>query len=170
MDTLARRYRNLYRHEIDGNLKIVAMLNSVPTERQADPRYSQAVNLAAHLAACRENWLDRIADGGRNQVPWFEESADPGSISARFRAIEARWTIFYELLTDDQLSQEFTFPVVNGGTFSFYIEGQLLQLIGHGNYHRGQIALLVAQLGGEAVDSDYLYWTMSPNGDYRRIE
>ena len=32
---------------------------------------------------------------------------------------------------------------------------QIEQLAGHAAYHRGQIALLVDQLGGEVQDTDY---------------
>ena len=170
MDTLTRRYRNLYQHERDGNEKIVTMLSSVPRLRQAEPPFQQAVNLAAHLAACRENWLDRMTDGGLRQVPWFEERAEWTSLATRFASIEVRWVDFLSRLDDDALAAEFLFPTQNGGSFTFYIEGQLLQLIGHGNYHRGQIALLVTQLDGDSVDTDYLYWTCSPDGAYRRIE
>ncbi|MGC4045162.1 MAG: DinB family protein [Armatimonas sp.] len=38
------------------------------------------------------------------------------------------------------------------------IEVQIVQLIGHAPYHRGQVALLVDQLGGEVVDTDYADW------------
>jgi uncharacterized damage-inducible protein DinB len=34
----------------------------------------------------------------------------------------------------------------------------LTQLFGHAWYHRGQIAQLVAELGGKAVDTDYIFW------------
>jgi uncharacterized damage-inducible protein DinB len=38
------------------------------------------------------------------------------------------------------------------------VEVQVIQLFGHASYHRGQIALLVDQLGGEVVDTDYVDW------------
>ena len=41
------------------------------------------------------------------------------------------------------------------------ILGQLMQLVGHSYYHRGQIALLVDQLGGTTTDTDYFYWMVA---------
>ncbi|MGC3966918.1 MAG: hypothetical protein QM775_05970 [Pirellulales bacterium] len=38
------------------------------------------------------------------------------------------------------------------------MEGTLTQVFGHAWYHRGQIAQLVAMLGGKAVDTDYILW------------
>jgi uncharacterized damage-inducible protein DinB len=34
----------------------------------------------------------------------------------------------------------------------------LTQVFGHAWYHRGQIASLVAELGGKAVDTDFIFW------------
>jgi uncharacterized damage-inducible protein DinB len=170
MDILTHRYRNFYEHEKDSNDKLLAMLASVPDRKRHDPRFQQAVNIAAHLVACRENWLDRMTKGGLHQVPWFEENAQKESLPARFEATQLAWTNFLADLDDKALATEFTFPIGNGGDFSFYIEGQLIQLTGHGNYHRGQVTLLVDQLSGETMDTDYLFWTGSPDGTYRRVE
>ncbi len=170
MNSLILRYRNLYEHEKDSNARLLAMLNSVPKQARSDARFSQAVNLAAHLVACRENWLDRILTKGERQAPWFEDAADLAALPARFEATEAAWTAYLAARDDSELAAEFTFPLRGGQEFRFYVEGQLLQLVGHGNYHRGQIALLVDQLGGQSVDTDYLFWTCSPDGTFRRVE
>ena len=34
-------------------------------------------------------------------------------------------------------------------------------MVGHAFYHRGQIVMLVAELGGDTVDTDYLFWSES---------
>ena len=52
----------------------------------------------------------------------------------------------------------FEFTELNGESFRLPIEVQIVQLVGHASYHRGQIALLVDQLGGETVDTDYADW------------
>ena len=152
------RYRELYACEQDGNEKLIAMIESVPEANRTDPRFQQAVNLAAHLAACRENWLDRIEVGGHQQTAWFESKAALPTLRPRFAAIEARWGAFLAGLTEAELERVFEFTTSEGQPFRWYVEGQILQLIGHASYHRGQIALLVDQLGGETVDTDYLFW------------
>ena len=159
----AHRYRELYEHEIDSNRKMLSMIESVPDGARTDPRFQQAVNLAAHLAACRENWLDRIQGGGDMQVPWFEAECSLASLRARFAALEAQWTGYLSELEEAHLGKDFDFPASNGRRFAVRIDHQLMQLVGHAAYHRGQVALLVDQLGGETVDTDYLYW-VSPRG------
>lgn len=169
MKTLISRYCHLYEHEKFSNATLLAMIDSVPTDQHRDPRFQQALNLAAHLAACRENWLDRMVARGENQVPWFEEAASRASLTLRFQAVEHAWTAYLASLDDDDLQVDFEFPLGNGQRFRWYVEGQILQLIGHGNYHRAQIALLVDQLGGKTVDTDYLFWACGSQGNYQKL-
>ena len=73
-------------------------------------------------------------------------------------ALESQWTDYLARLDEGRLAQDFTFTESNGESFSLPIEVQIVQLIGHSAYHRGQVALLVDQLGGETVDTDYADW------------
>jgi uncharacterized damage-inducible protein DinB len=151
------RHRQLYDYERHGNAKLLAMIESVPDAQRADARFQQAVNLAAHLAVCRENWLNWMNDEGLPRSPWFPTDADLVSLRGRFAAVEERWVAYLASLTDADLERVFTFAD-SGKEWTWYIEGQILQLSGHANYHRGQIALLVDQLGGTTVDTDYADW------------
>src|SRR5438094_415852 len=94
------RYRMLYEYEKDCNRKMLAMIDSVPEAGRGDARFQQAVTLAHHLAACRQNWLDRIGGEGRDQVAWFDEMCDIATLHSRFAAIETRWTDFFASLDE----------------------------------------------------------------------
>lgn len=156
--SLLERYRVLYEHEKDCNHKMLAMVESVPEASRSEARFQQAVTLAGHLAACRENWLDYMDGKGHNQVAWWDERCDPATLRPRFAALESRWTDYLARLEEDQLAQDFEFTESNGESFHLPIAVQIEQLVGHAAYHRGQIALLVDQLGGETVDTDYADW------------
>ena len=154
-------YRESYEYEKDCNQKMLAMIESVPDTARGDVRFAQAVTLAAHLAACRENWLNYMDGDGLRQAPWFDKTCDVAALSPRYAALEAAWTDYLARLTDAQLAADFQFPIDGGALYSLKTEIQVIQLIGHANYHRGQIALLVDQLGGETVDTDYADWATS---------
>ncbi len=155
--SLLDRYRAQYEYEKDCNAKMLAMLDLVPDARRSDARFQQAVTLAGHLAACRENWLDHMAGEGRNQVAWRDKQCDLAALPSRFAALERAWTDYLARLQEDRLAQDFAFTD-NGERFSLPNEVQIVQLFGHASYHRGQVALLVDQLGGETVDTDYADW------------
>ena len=151
------RYRVLYEHEKDCNDKMLAMIASVPEAGRSESRFQQAVTLAGHLAACRENWLDRMTGQSDGSVAWWDAGCKLASLRPRFAALEGRWTEYLAGLSDDQLAQEFEFTE-GGPSFHLPTEVQVEQLFGHTAYHRGQIVLLVDQLGGETVDTDYVDW------------
>lgn len=157
-------YREWYEQEKASNDKMLKMLESVPEEARTDARFERALILAAHLAACRENWLDRMAEGGKAQTDWWPAAPSIESLCPRYQALGAKWADYLAELTDERLDVDFDFPV-QGGAYRWNVEGQIRQLVGHSFYHRGQIALLVDQLGGQAVDTDYLYWAFEQQPD-----
>ena len=166
---IIERFRQWYEHEKASNRAMLRMLDSVPLTNRADPRFKEAVTLAAHLAACRENWLDRMIYEGQNQVSWWPEDSDLMALPTRYESMEAKWSEYLNSLTDDLLDADFAFPVT-GGSCTWNIEGQIVQLLGHGPYHRGQVALLVKQLDGKPEDTDYLYWAFEQQPDRWRFE
>jgi uncharacterized damage-inducible protein DinB len=164
------RYRTWYEHERDCNAKMLEMIASVPADGRSDPQFGRAVGLAAHLAACRENWLDRMTTGGANQGDWWPKDVAPETLRARFEALDGAWTGYLNALDDEDLARDFEFPASDGSCYRWSIEGQIFQLVGHAVYHRGQIALLVDQLGGKTVDTDYLYWAFPRDPRYGKIQ
>jgi uncharacterized damage-inducible protein DinB len=152
------KYRHWYEHEKASNAKMLEMIASVPEEARSDPRFNRALVLAAHLAACREIWLDYMAGGGSHEEEWWPENATIEELPGRFAAVEQRWTDYLAGLQNGNLDVDFDFPISEDSKYRWNIEGQIVQLMGHAPYHRGQIALLVEQLGGETVDTDYADW------------
>ena len=161
--SLLEHLRQSYAHEKDSDQKMLAMLHSVPDAGRGDARFSQAVSLAGHLVACRENWLDRMEGKGQHEAAWFDAACDLASLAPRFAAAEVRWTEYLARLNDDRLAQSFEF-LEGDMRFHLPLEVQIVQLGGHASYHRGQIALLVDQLGGTVTDTDYADWWWATQG------
>jgi len=159
------RYRHWYDYERAANASLLKMLASVPKERRGEPAFQKALQLAGHLAACRENWLDTMRAGGTQQVEWWPEDTDLETLPVRFRSMEDQWTQYLDSLTDETLVQDFDAPCGGGYRITWNTEGQIMQLLGHSHYHRGQIALLVDSLGGTTEDTDYVFWAIDQRPD-----
>ena len=152
------QYRELFEYEIDCNAKMLTMLHSVPADKRTDPLFQRAVKLAAHLAACRENWLKWMARTDDSEAEWFEVNADLNTLQSRYSAFEEKWTQYLAGLNEDGIHSNFSVTESDGSVYTFPVMLQTMQLALHAPYHRGQIALLVDLLGGETVDTDYVDW------------
>lgn len=166
---MIERFQEWFEHECDCNAKMLGMIESVPIDRRSDPEFARAVQLAHHLAACRENWLDRMVNESKNQTDWWPEGESPTTLSLRYQLMKDAWSKYLASLDDTTLVEDFEFPGSDGKRYRWSIEGQIVQLVGHAFYHRGQIAMLVDKLGGETVDTDYLYWAYARNSRYGEI-
>ena len=79
----------------------------------------------------------------------------------RYADVERAWTLYLGDLSDEDIAKDFKFIRSDNSEYSLLTETQLIQLVGHAFYHRGQVVMLVADLGGDTVDTDYLFWVES---------
>ena len=157
MQSLAARFRRWYEYERDCNAKALEMLESVPTPNREKPEFQKAVDRLAHLVAARRRWLFRLGHF-RESIGWFPPGTRLAELPAMIAEIEAAWSAYLQKLEDAELAKAFEYAVDDGRRFRWTIDELLTQLFGHAWYHRGQIAQLVAVLGGKAVDTDYIFW------------
>jgi uncharacterized damage-inducible protein DinB len=157
MLSFADRLRRWYDYERDCNARSLEMLASVPSERRGDPQFQKAVDRLAHLVAARRRWLSRL--GRLDESPkLFPQGAALADLPALLANTEAAWVAYLAPLDDDALARTIEWQGPEGGNYSWELSEILTQMFGHAWYHRGQIAQLVAALGGATVDTDYIYW------------
>jgi uncharacterized damage-inducible protein DinB len=157
MRSLADRFRKWYEYERDCNAKSLAMLASVPVERRAAAEFQKAVDRMVHLVAARRRWLHRLdpLPEGPGPVPPGIGLSDVATLVAD---TEAAWVAYLSGLDEEELARAVEWEAADGRRYRCDVEGVLTQVVGHAGYHRGQIAQLVAGLGGKVVDTDYILW------------
>ena len=157
MKTLADRFRRWYDYERDCNAKSLEMLASVPADRRSTPEFQKAVGRMAHLVAAHRRWLYRLGHWAESPR-LFPQTTTLDDLSKLVADTETAWVAYLSKLDDADLAHEFEYKTDDGRRFRWNVEGLLTQVFGHAWYHRGQIAQLVALLGGKAVDTDYIFW------------
>jgi uncharacterized damage-inducible protein DinB len=157
MKSLADRFRRWYEYERDCNAKSLAMLESVPLERRTAAEFQKAVDRMAHLVAARQRWLHRLGHWPQLPEPFPQRTA-LADLPAMVADTEAAWVAYLKQLNDEDLGHTLEWQAADGKHYRWNVEGMLTQTFGHAWYHRGQIAQLVAGLGGKAVDTDYIFW------------
>jgi uncharacterized damage-inducible protein DinB len=157
MKSLADRFRRWYEYERDCNAKTLAMLASVPAERRGAPEFQKAVDKMAHLVAARRRWLQRL--GHWPHAPeLFPQGTALAGLSEMVSDTETAWDAYLSQLDEQELTRTLEWKAGDERLYRWDVEGILTQVFGHAWYHRGQIAQLVAGLGGKAVDTDYIFW------------
>jgi len=151
------RFRHWYEYEKDCNRKALQMLQSVPIASRSSASFPRAVGKMAHLVAARHMWLYRLGVVEDRPESWFPPTA-LAQLPAAIHAIECRWTEYLEQLSDADLEAEFTYAGSDGNQYRWRLLDLLTQVFGHAWYHRGQIAMLVKDLGGITVDTDFIFW------------
>ncbi len=157
MKTLADRFRTWYEYERDCNAKTLEMLASVPVEQRSKPEFQKAVDRLAHMLAARQRWLSRLTQGPESPG-LFPKNVELASLAKTVADTEAGWVAYLSKLDEQELDRVLEWQATDGRRYRWNIEGVLTQVFGHAWYHRGQIASLVASLGGKAVDTDYIFW------------
>ncbi len=157
MTSLVDRFRRWYEYERDCNAKTLAMLESVPVEARATAEFQKAVDRMAHLVAARARWLHRLGHWPESPKV-FPTGTNLTDLPDAIAKIEKAWVEYLGGLDDTALEREFEWVAPDGKRYRWDVEGVLTQVFGHAWYHRGQIAQLVAALGGKAVDTDYILW------------
>ena len=157
MKSLADRFRKWYEYERDCNAKSLTMLSSVPVENRVAAEFQKAIDRMAHLVSARRRWLHRL--GHWPEAPaQFPSGTALADLPALVTDTEAAWVAYLGRLDDAELEREMEWVAPDGLRYRWNVEGVLTQTFGHAWYHRGQIAQLVARLGGKAVDTDYILW------------
>jgi uncharacterized damage-inducible protein DinB len=158
MDILAPRYRRLFDYEKDSHRKVLVSLEAVPADLRATDVFQKAVDLMAHLVVARRLWLYRFGVAAAQPPALFPERVALDGLQAQFEAMEQLWDHYLSMLTDDDVGRVFEYRSMEGDRYRNTIDEILTQLYGHSLYHRGQIALLLRQIGAEPAATDFVFW------------
>ncbi len=123
-------------------------LRSLEAMEEPPPR---AVALLAHIVATQRVWLDRARSSPQSVAVWPQWSLP--ETAKELPADLGEWT---RLIATGDLSREFDYTNTKGQRFRNKLSDVALHVALHGVYHRGQIAALVRQHGGEPADTDFI--------------
>lgn len=111
----------------------------------------RAVAIIAHVAATQRMWLERALSMKQSVAVWPDWSlADTAN---QYSPVLDEWT---RLIAKDDLSREVAYTNTKGLQFRNSLSDVALHLTLHGAHHRGQIAALVRQHGGEPANIDFI--------------
>lgn len=158
---MADRYRMWFEYEKDSYEKVFASFETVPEDARLSKEFQKAVMLLAHLVAARNLWLFRfgIKDESPTLEEFFPENLSIEEVKSRLNEMQDIWTEYLSKLDENEIERMFEYKSLEGDFFLNTVDDILTQLYGHSLYHRGQIASLIRELGGEPAATDYVFWS-----------
>jgi uncharacterized damage-inducible protein DinB len=116
----------------------------------------KALFLIAHVLGAQVSWMDRLTVG-RDPADWesWETMTLPEIRTAWREQLPARWAEFLADRVASDRDRVASYVNFLGQSYTARVEDALLGLMFHGAYHRGQIASLVREAGGEPAATDF---------------
>ncbi|GAB4297737.1 MAG: hypothetical protein Kow0098_22290 [Ignavibacteriaceae bacterium] len=121
-------------------------------------RDDKLLRIFSHIINAQFLWLGRILEP-KKLNPW-----DEMSLEECFRASKAsteEWLRYLEQTDDTTFGTLIRYTNTRGENFTNSVKVILTHVINHSSYHRGQIAMMVRNLGGEPAATDYIIFERS---------
>ena len=113
-----------------------------------------ALRRFAHVLAAEHVWLARLRGETPTVAVWPALTLDACErLAAENRA---GYAAYLAALGPHDAAREIDYATTSGQAFRSRVEDVLAHVALHGQYHRGQIALLARAAGGEPAPTDYI--------------
>lgn len=157
--TSADEFRRLFAYEQDAHADTLASLKAAEPACREHADFVKAIELAAHIATCRDMWLGRLQGQSVRPATLFPSASSFRDLACVFDRTHSNWSAYLDHLDDAELDRLFEYLGYDGGRYRDSVRNVLIQLFGHSLYHRGQIALLLRRIGAEPARTDFVFWT-----------
>jgi uncharacterized damage-inducible protein DinB len=151
--------RELYKYNRWANrraLSAAAKLDGEKFTRPMGNSFSSVRDTLAHILAGEWIWLERWH--GRFPAALLNAQDFPNvqSLVSRWEIVQQDYERFIAALTPQRLEQDLSYLNREGQRFSYPQWQQIVHVVNHSTYHRGQITTLLRQLGAEPAVTDFL--------------
>lgn len=152
-----QKFQRFLRYETQATARSLAAIESIPPASRQTPEATRARAILAHLQLARRVWLSRL--GGAEPITvtdWFP-AWEIDRIRAEAAALDDLWARRLASLDEPALARTVEYKSMDGKPFASLTDDIITQVFNHSSYHRGQVAMLVAQAGGERPATDYIF-------------
>ena len=122
--------------------------------RAATTPVPKAFEIYAHVLGAEHTWLSRVAGRAPRHPVWPALDLEQCEALARENAAELH--AIAATADDASMVRVVAYRNSAGQAFESTVEDMLLQVLLHGSYHRGQVALLLRAGGAEPASTDYI--------------
>jgi len=157
----SNRISELYGYTRWADQRVLAAAGKLEREKFIRPMgnsFSSVRDTLAHILSGEWIWLERWQ--GRYPAELLNPADFPTvqSLDARWKTVTEDYDRFIQALTPQRLAEDLAYLNRAGQRYSYPLWQQMVHVVNHSTYHRGQITTLLRQLGAEPVDTDFLVY------------
>ena len=150
-------------HNTWANGQIIDSLNTVPEEILNTPVPSSFKTLKAtvvHLWNAESIWWQRMKLQEKIMIPGESFEGSFGEAAIQLLKQNRQWHEWVSAAGTHMLEHEFIYQDSKKEQFKQPVYQVLLQLFNHGTYHRGQMIVMMHQLGlAKMPQTDFIFWS-----------
>ncbi|MFB7815651.1 DinB family protein [Paenibacillus chitinolyticus] len=123
---------------------------------ESETKNKDLLKLVRHVAVAERVWLSRLQGKDSAQYSLWEEEEDLTAIRTMFEENAEQYRVYIEGLKESELDEMIDYASLIGDPFQTSVRDILLQVLLHGQYHRGQINRALRIESAEPVQVDYI--------------
>jgi uncharacterized damage-inducible protein DinB len=152
--------RSLYDYNAWANRRILdacAALSEEQFSRAIISSFPSVRDTLQHIFGGEYLWLERWHGRSHSAIP-PAEAANLATLRSGWEKIDADLLQFARGLGAEDLDRVHTYRNTAGKEFSTPMKVMLQHLANHSTYHRGQIIMMLRQLGAKPIDTDLIVY------------
>lgn len=118
-----------------------------------------------HIIAGEWFWLERFRGRSPSALPPFEPLPHPAAVSEHWATVERELLEFATTRSAEDLARVLDYRTTEGNPNAQPLWQMMQHLANHSTYHRGQVTLMLRQLGCTAVATDLILYYREHNGE-----
>ena len=153
--------RELYDYNHWANQRVLSAMTPLTDDmftRNMGNSFVSLRDTLAHILGAEWIWLERWL--GRSPKALLSASDFPTlqAFQRRWVAVRLDQNQYIQTLIPDRLNDDVSYTNTRGERYSYALWRQMLHVINHSSYHRGQVTTLLRQMGAEPAGTDLLVY------------
>ncbi|AET69072.1 hypothetical protein Desor_3591 [Desulfosporosinus orientis DSM 765] len=151
----------LYGYNDWANHKLFEAMSSLEHEefsRNLGSSFGSMRDTLVHIVGAEELWLSRWRGEQGRTLLKAEDFPDYSTLAEHWYNFQSQMRGFLESLAEEELQEIISYKNIHGNPYSLELWKQMLHVINHSSFHRGQIVTMLRQLKKQPPSCDLVYY------------
>jgi uncharacterized damage-inducible protein DinB len=151
--------QELFRYNRWANGRVFERLGTLPKEdftRDLGNSYPSLRDTALHIIWAEWIWLERWKGTSPQLVFQVRDFPTVAALETKWSEVERGQRTFLDTLPAERLREVVPYVNLQGHTWRYPLWRQMVHVVNHSTYHRGQLTTMLRQVKAQVVATDFL--------------